>query len=750
MFEFLFKYPVAAYRKGEIMLASGWPIWLLLLLSLLVIGGLRFYLHRTSHRLQGGTVWGIWILQSLAAILVLVLLWQPALAVQSLKNRQNAIALLVDTSRSMSLQVDGQSRLEQVTNAFSGEVMDSLEERFRVQLYGFSGFPQRLASLQLENIPEPGKSSGIGESLLSVLQESTAVPLGAVLIASDGADNTGRFGRGLMAEIGKYNIPVHTVGVGRERIEGDIELSDVSVAAKSLPHSRISAQLTLRHDGNNEKTTRITVRDDETMLASKPVTLRAGEPVKREWVDFAAGDSGVRNLSFTVEPLAAEEITGNNKQLRVMDIPRRRSRILYVEGEPRWQFKFMRRAVHADASVQLVTMLRTSTNKYYRQNVDTPEQLQHGFPDDDEELFEYDALIIGSLEAAFFTPKQQVAIRDFVSRRGGTLMMLAGRNGLGAGGWNNSEIVDVLPALLERGESTFIREKVKSVLTVQGRSSLITRLDPDPETNELLWAEMPELADYQRVGALKPGAVQLMSVQVGRDQVPLLVQQNYGRGRAVIFATGGTWRWKMLLPSTDIKHHTFWRQLLRSLVADTSGTVRLSSDRSNYSDEARVVLRAEVRTKDYEHASNALVNAVITPENGSPRTIELTPSAVEMGVYEAEVDAPELGIYRIESTAHLGDERLGADTLHVRREGDVAEYFHPEQNRSLLTRLAKNTGGRYWELDELSDLHNEIRFSQAGITAREVLDLWDMPALFLLLLALRTSEWLLRRKRGVI
>ena len=189
---------------------------------------------------------------------------------------------------------------------------------------------------------------------------------------------------------------------------------------------------------------------------------------------------------------------------------------------------------------------------------------------------------------------------------------------------------------------------------------------------------------------------------------------------------------------------------MRSLVADTSGTVRLSSDRSNYSDEARVVLRAEVRTKDYEHASNALVNAVITPENGSPRTIELTPSAVEMGVYEAEVDAPELGIYRIESTAHLGDERLGADTLHVRREGDVAEYFHPEQNRSLLTRLAKNTGGRYWELDELSDLHNEIRFSQAGITAREVLDLWDMPALFLLLLALRTAEWLLRRKRGVI
>ncbi len=98
----------------------------------------------------------------------------------------------------------------------------------------------------------------------------------------------------------------------------------------------------------------------------------------------------------------------------------------------------------------------------------------------------------------------------------------------------------------------------------------------------------------------------------------------------------------------------------------------------------------------------------------------------------------------------MGELALGSDVFHFRREDGVAEDFHPEQNRELLTRLAEQTGGRYWTLDDVAGLPSEIRFSEAGITARETMDLWDMPALFLLLLALRGAEWLLRRRWGVV
>ncbi len=750
MFELFFKFPAAAFRKGELVFATGWPGWLLALAAVAAAGALLWHARRSPTRLSSRALWAVWVLQALTAALGLALLWQPALALQSLKSQQNAVAVLLDTSRSMALVEDGQGRIERATAALRERILPALEDRFSVRLYSFDGRPDRVASLDPPELPGPGASSAIGESVASVLRESTAVPLGAVVVVSDGADNSGRFTRQLAAEIRQHNVPVHTVGVGRERIDGDIELTELAVPSRSLPRSRVSAQLTVRHALDRELETRITVRDGTGVLASQPITLRPEEPVVRAWVAFGAGEAGVRDLTFAVEPAAGEEVQGNNRRRHVLDVPRRRRRILYAEGEPRWQYKFMRRAVQKDASVQLVTLLRTSTNKFYRQGVDTPEELEDGFPSEEEELFAYDALIIGSFEAAFFAPKQQVAIREFVSRRGGTLMMLAGRRGLGAGGWHNSEIVDALPARLEAGESSFVRERVKAGVAPHGRDSLISRLDADPRQSLELWSQLPELADFQRIGELKPAATTLLSVAYGADTLPLLVRQNYGRGRSMILATGGTWRWRMGLPSEDDRHDTFWRQLLRSLVVDSAGPVRLTSDRSSYADESRVALRAEVRDRNYRHANNARVTATLHPEEGPPTTVPLSPSSSEPGVYESEVEAPRTGVYQVEASAHLGDDRLGGDTLHVRRERGVAEDFHPQRNATLLESLAEQTGGDYWELDNLDSLPAEIGFSQAGITTRETLDLWDMPAVFLLLVALRAAEWLLRKRKGIV
>jgi uncharacterized membrane protein len=481
------------------------------------------------------------------------------------------------------------------------------------------------------------------------------------------------------------------------------------------------------------------------------VTLPRGESVRVEMIDFPAGEPGIRDLEFSLDPLPNEEIRGNNKLSRLMDVPRGRKRILYVEGEPRWEFKFIRRALEQDAGLQLTTLLRTSTNKYYRQGVDSPDELKDGFPESEKELFAYDALMIGSFEAAFFTPAQQEMISEFVSRRGGSLLMLGGKSGLADGGWGASAVAQALPAKLAVGAGkTFERDKARVELTLHGRESLICRLDSDSAENLRLWEEMPEIADYQEVGELKPAAVTLLEVVTAAKRMPLLVQQSYGRGKTLILATSGTWRWQMGLPHEDERHETFWRQLTRALVANTPGPVTLSSDRSLYADDPRIRLRAEVRSADFAVANNATVTATLTGEGDAATTIEMHPSPDEQGVYLAEVTAAAPGAYRIEAKAYLGQESLGATVLHVRREDGVAEDFHPAQNRELLTRLAEQTGGRYWTLGELAGLPQEIRFSEAGITAREILDLWDAPFFFLLLLGLKAAEWLLRRRWGTI
>ena len=749
MFEFLFKHSPTVFRKGEFVFASGWPVWLLVALVLLVGGGLAWYLHRNRGWLQGRQPAALWSLQLGTVVLVLVMLWQPACSIESLRADQNLVAVLLDTSRSMGMAEEEQTRLEKATAALGSGLIEEIQKKFQVRLYGFAGQLERLESV--ETIAAEGSSSRIGQAVANVLRESAALPLGAVIVFSDGSDNSGSFDRRAVAEIRRRNVPVHTVGIGRTKIPGDIELADVSVSPRALPHSRLAAQVGIRHSGEGDQTTRLSVRDGSRVLASKPITLPRGQTVHTESVDFDAGEAGIRNLTFQLDPLPGETLAGNNALSRVIEVPRARRKILYVEGEPRWEYKFLRRAIRDDANVQLVTMLRTSPNKFYRQGVDTDDELAQGFPSRAEELFSYHGLVIGSIEAAFFAPAQQEAIKEFVNRRGGKLLMLGGRRGLGDGGWGASKVTDVLPVRLPEGSTeTFTREPAQVEPTTQGRDSLICRLHDDPAENLRQWRDLPPVADYQRVGDLKPGAVPLLNLVAAERSMPFLVLQNYGRGKSMVLASGGTWLWKMRLPHDDSRHHTFWRQLLRSLVAGTPGPVSLTTDRTLYADNSQVKLRAEVRTKAHQPTNIATVTATLTPELGDPLSLDLHPSPDEEGIYEADLTVASPGSYRVEATAHLGDTTLGSDTRHFRREDGVAENFRPEQNRELLEKLAEQTGGRYWTFDEVSGLPDEIRFSQAGITSREIMDLWDMPVLFILLLSLRAAEWLLRRRWGLV
>ncbi len=231
---------------------------------------------------------------------------------------------------------------------------------------------------------------------------------------------------------------------------------------------------------------------------------------------------------------------------------------------------------------------------------------------------------------------------------------------------------------------------------------------------------------------------------------PLLVTQNYGRGRTAVFATGGSWRWQMLLPLGDKTHDMFWQQLLRWLVAETPGQVMVSTPRPILEDEGRLPLRVEVRDKGFRPVTNATIEVHIAGPGGAAATLALTPQAMDPGVYTGEWSADKAGSYMAEVVARQGSQEVGRDILVFRREDGVAENFRVTQNRELLEKLADQTGGHYYPANRASRLAEDISYSEAGITTRETKDLWDMPVVFLVALLLRASEWLMRRKWGVV
>ncbi|HEX7236825.1 MAG TPA: hypothetical protein VF405_07685 [Gammaproteobacteria bacterium] len=741
MFEFLFKYSRATYERAELVFASGWPVWLLVALTIAAAAviGITIWQRRAGLGLLRATVLGA--LQTALVAAVLVLLWRPALVTQTLRPQENSVAVLLDTSGSMLYGDGEQSRLQQAIDSLTKSALPALEGQFTVNLFSFDRELFELPSL--DKVPPPGPVTHIGDALLNVLRGAQSGAIAAVVLVSDGADNSADFDQTKIAEIASFGVPIHTVGVGAETMPNDLELEDVQLPSVGLPGSTVSAQVSIRHSGAG--LAQLKVYDGDAILASQAIQLPSSSGVTTRWVDIDVGKAGVRDLRFSLDALPNETNVINNSRLRPMEVPEQRRHILYIEGEPRWEYKFIRRAIDENPAVRVASLLKTTPNKFYRQGVESPDELVNGFPTEELALFKYDGLMIGSFEAAALTPAQHDMIREFVSRRGGTLLMLGGRRGLTDGGWGPTSVAEVLPVRLpELDGPSFAREPAKAMLAPAGLTSAVTRLAADDEANKKAWDGLPDLADFQTLGELKPGAETLLEARYSGKTEPLLVHQRYGLGNVYVLATGGTWRWQMQLPHEDQRHETFWRQFLQAAATTAPQPVTLTSDRVFYGDESTVVLRAEVRDKSYQPASDAAVTLEVSDGTGPPTTLPMTPVAGERGRYEAAYDTQHTGIFRFEAVAKTADDELGRARFAIRREDGVIEHYHVQQNRPLLERLAAATGGKYFTVNDVSSLPEAVSFSDAGSVERQVLDLWNIPLAFLVLLLLKSAEWLLR------
>jgi uncharacterized membrane protein len=756
MFEFFFKYPSALFAKGDLALLGGWPRWILVALIVASSAALGWRIYsRLPQAVSTMRTWRagvIWLLQSALMAVVLLLLWQPAISVAELKPQQNIIAVLMDDSRSMSIADEGAPRQVRAVEALDGGVLSELRKKFQVRLYrldrGLSAAPD------FKQLQASAPVTHIGDGLRQLSDETADLPIGAVVLLSDGGENSGGLDREAISALRNRRIPVHTVGFGQEQSAHDVEINDASVVPRSLPDSRLAAAVNFHQRGYAGRKAMLRVREDSKVLAAREITLGGDGTVQTESVSFSAGAAGAKALQFSIDLLDGEDNRLNNAVTRLVKVESDERRVLYVEGEPRWEFKFLRRAEDDDRIVKVVSMLRTTENKLYWQGwqgIETQQTMASGFPATAEALFKYHAIILGSVEASYFTAGQQDLIKQFVDRRGGGLLMLGGgRYALTEGGWAASPLAEIFPVTLPTAKGTFQREPATAELTPAGADSMITRLAEDSAQNADRWKKLPYMMNYQDPGKVKLGAATLLNMSINNRKMPLLITQNYGRGRTAVLATGGTWRWQMSMPVEDQSHESFWRQLLRWMVTDTPGQIISSVPSQMLFDDGRVQISADVRGKDYVPAPDARVEAHILGPDGIAAQVEMVPDPNTPGVFRADWNAEKPGSYMAEITAKRGEEELGRDVLNFQRMDGVAENFHTEQNRTLLEQLAQQTGGRYWRPQELSRLPNEISYSEAGITIRDTKELWNMPALFLLILLLRSSEWLLRRKWGIV
>ncbi len=759
IFEFLFKYRPLLFERGTIALRPPWPMLVTWVLATAAVAASYLLYRRAVRTLPPSWKYILAGLRAVPLLILIVIFLQPILILHSVIPQKGFVAVAYDLSKSMEIRdgSDGQARLDiekQLLRQDGNPMLDELARKFKVRFFRFSGTADRVENFQDQ--PKHGNLTDLARTLDQVTGELGNAPISGIVLITDGADNHSTDLNATSAQLRARNIPVYTVGIGSPNFARDTEVLRITTPRKVLKDSLIEADVAVRSKGYAGRTTHLMVKEGDRIIRNQAITLGSDDEVKTFKVTFSSESAGPKLFTFRVEPFPDELVPENNDQSALVRVENEKPEVLYVEGEPRYAYKFVWRAIEDDKSLRLVTYLRQATNKFKRQGVESETVLEKGFPVEKSELFKYKALILGSAEASFFTYDQLRMLSDFVSQRGGGLLMLGGKNSFGQGGYINTPIEDVLPISLRLGPGNAVPRyqvnEFKAELTNYGLQHPATRLAMDEKENKKRWDEAPALLGFNPAGGPKPGATILAQSSVrdaGGQYSVILAFQRFGRGKSMALTTDSTWRWRMQQDSKNNFHDLFYRQLLRWLVNEVPDQVNLETDKHSYSLDDTVILRAEVNDEAFMHLNNAQVSARVKAPSGALSSVPLIWDLSKEGQYSATYKPQEEGIYEVTTEAFRGTRSLGIARANFRIADSLEEYHDANLKADLLKKLAADTGGRYYTANATRTLPEDISYSDKGASRLEEKELWDMPIWFLLLAGAVSAEWILRKRKGL-
>ncbi|MCG8415022.1 MAG: hypothetical protein MI746_12455 [Pseudomonadales bacterium] len=756
-----------ALSEGNLSFAYGISPLLFLLLAALIVAAVWLTYLKTTRPLT--PAWKAFFITVRSSVLVLLLfcLLRPVITTLQVSPQETYLGVIFDDSQSMTItdMAGSDSRRDVVNEALvEGGVLDDLAESFQLRSFRFDKQAERIADA--DGLSGSGTASSINQALEFVDAQLNGLPLGGLVLITDGADNSEIDPVIKAADFGTRQVPIFTVGVGQEEIPQDIGIVDVNSNKTVLEGSVFNVSVGLNHQGYEGQEVELSVKDGDTVVETQVVTLGAEGVTRRYEMELTPERPEAIVYDLQVELQSGEIIEQNNVYSFLVDNTEKEPLdILYIEGHPRNEYKFIRRAVESDTSLRLATYLQTGPEKYYRQGIESPTELSEGFPRDRETLFQYEALVLGDIEESFFNADQLQMIQDFVAERGGGFLM----SGMIDEEFIATPIADILPVtLVEEGFlPSHLRGGIRRGnhptgelyyprLTNNGEFSPLLRLASDDGENGLLWRQLPELQGVYVTGRIKPGATVLMEhplLQYQNQALPVLASQRYGSGRSMVVSTASTWRWQMMMPFADQSHETLWRQMLRWLAVSAPERITIEFDREFYNVGDEVNITATVLDDSYEADNNATLYMQTTDPLDQITDMPMEWDIEEDGVYRASFTVEEEGVYDLlvdvasvaGEGASDGSEKGAAFVVTP----SLREYNNAAMDSGLLARIAEASGGSFFDIANASQLADTIEFTPNAYSREVQIDLWDQPWLLALLIALLCIDWIARRLRGL-
>ncbi len=798
-------------ERIERKLAAPWAqdhaVWLIPAFLLLVVVAIFFYL-----RFQSRARFGLRVLLALgrALLLCLVLLFlaDPILIVHLSHTPRPWFWVLFDGSDSMGIEdeypeaerekldaaaeivrqpqsqdeksVKKSSRSEYVAALLKKKnenLLRKMSEKYRLKAFQFerpdgAGELKTQANadesidpaLWAEQLTTSGKVTALGQALEDLASRQSSGQLAGLLVFSDFDQNSGPPAT-LAAR--KLGIPVYTVGVGAESaVDLALDLQAPLLLKKS---ERTTLVVTLRSTGMKGLSIPVKLAarpisetgsgggsTEPFTIEEKTVRIESDEqPVDFVW---SPAQTGRFVIAASAEPQPGELVTQNNRAEREVNIRDDFLRLMFVEYEPTWEWRFIKEVFHRDKLVGqrgFRTFLRSADPNVRRSN----EFFLSTLTPKRSDFFANDVIFLGDMPASALGQRFCEMTKEFVGKFGGGLVVLSGPR-FGPGQLAGTALADMLPVIVEPGGKARDDRSFTPQLTSEAAQVDFMQLGADERENALAWNNLnaPNAPPwYQPVSRPHPLGISLAVHPTdkcvdGTTPQPIISIRRYGRGEVIYLGFNETWRLRRKYG--ELYYRQFWGQMIHRLgLSHALGSQKrfvVRTDRQKYQPDDKVLLSVEAYNANYEPlTADDIPQRTLSAEATSPggageakRTQVVAVPQLREGVFETRLSVFLPGEHRIS----VKDPVTGEQSEVFFQVADVSvERRSAVRNTPLAREIAQATGGQTYDLTNVSDLLKDFHPKPRSETSMRVMRLWDTWFAFGIVLFLMLGEWLVRK-----
>ncbi|MEW6536741.1 MAG: hypothetical protein AB1454_14120 [Candidatus Auribacterota bacterium] len=679
------------------------------------------------------------LLNVLRLAFLIILLWlvtEPMITRKIISKHTKPVSFIIDTSQSMRITDQGipaQSRISAVVSAMTGNdsVLDYLKRK---------DIPYTLFSAGEQLRIQPAMPEHADDRASRLIACLNAVPAntGTVFYISDGRSTDTE---STLSESAAN--PVITIGMGNPSAAPDIWIESVTVP--SFVEIDTPAELRIYPGQHNiPDSTPVSIRitaDKDTVIAD--TTVPFSEAANTEF-QYTAGSAGLHTLSISVSaPGIPESFTENNS--KTVGIMARKNTIrITMLASPSWDSAALARSLKSiqNADITLYNYIAPKTDAPFYSISEKAHYNSSAFV---RTIEKQDVLIFCDVPLSRFAENDINKIVAFLSDGGG-ILIFGGRQSLGAGNYMNSPINSLLPVYLS--VSDFYQNDYR--ITVP--EGTVSHPLAAPVSQAITASGLPPLTGMNISYSVRTGAeVYLETSSAKGDTFPLFSVQPTGSGKCAVFSGKGIYRWAMETEASATNTLTAWLKNVIGWIASPgeSAYLHITIPRINYNLGEKISIEAEVLDRTFEPAPNAVVEGIATSDQGQRYPVDFVPVSGKQAAWQASFLPPEQGTYKIEVSAVRSPDDISTVSTEMMVHAKTDEFKNLAADWNFLRSLADQTGGEFIPFSEFKDKAQSLKpetVRQVQTISKMVM---DYPLILIILIALITTEWVIRIKEGL-